>query len=98
MKWLFLVFIPALFAATPTVQDAKKFLDEAEAKLLILSNESSRADWVHSNFITDDTEAIASQADGARNKKVQAVCDPATIPELGVKLPQATSVLGTASL
>jgi peptidyl-dipeptidase A len=51
------------FAATPTVADAKKFLDEAEAKSLLLGNEAARADWVHSNFITDDTEAIASQAD-----------------------------------
>jgi len=61
MKLLFLCSIPLAFGQT--VQDAKKFLGEAEAKLLILSNESSRADWVHSNFITDDTEGIASQAD-----------------------------------
>ncbi len=60
---LLLLCLPVAFAAGLTVQDAKKFLDEAEAKLLTLSNESSRADWVHSNFITDDTEAIASQAD-----------------------------------
>jgi len=63
MKWLFLFCLPVAFGAGLTVQDAKKFLDEAEAKLLTLSNESGRADWVHSNFITDDTEAIASQAD-----------------------------------
>lgn len=63
MKWLLLLFAPVAFGAAPTVQDARKFLDEAEAKLLILSNESQRADWVHSNFITDDTEAIASEAD-----------------------------------
>lgn len=64
MKCLSLLwFVPVAFGAGLTVQDAKKFLDEAEAKLLTLSNESGRADWVHSNFITDDTEAIASQAD-----------------------------------
>jgi peptidyl-dipeptidase A len=63
MKRLLLFFAPVAFGAALTVQDAKKFLDEAEAKLLILSNESGRADWVHSNFITDDTEAIASEAD-----------------------------------
>lgn len=63
MKLLFLCCAPVAFAAGLTVQDAKKFLDEAEAKLLVLSTESSRADWVHANFITDDTETIASQAD-----------------------------------
>jgi peptidyl-dipeptidase A len=63
MKRLLLLLAPVTFGAGLTVQDAKKFLDEAEAKLLILSNESGRADWVHSNFITDDTEAIASEAD-----------------------------------
>jgi peptidyl-dipeptidase A len=63
MKWFFLFCVPVAFGAGLTVQDAKKFLDEAETKLLTLSNESSRADWVHSNFITDDTEAMASSAD-----------------------------------
>jgi hypothetical protein len=58
--------------------------------------DQSQVGWLA--FLALTTAAIASQADGARNKKVQAVCDPATIPELGVKLPQATSVLGTASL
>ncbi len=63
MRWFFLFCAPVAFGAGLTVQDAKKFLDEAEVKLLTLSNDSSRADWVHSNFITDDTEALASQAD-----------------------------------
>src|SRR5260370_40938407 len=47
----------------PTVADAKAFLDEAEAKLLVLSVESGRADWGKDNFITDDTELHASKAD-----------------------------------
>ena len=47
----------------PTVADAKAFLDEAEAKLLVLSVESGRADWVKDNFITDDTELLAAKAD-----------------------------------
>ncbi|MGD1091331.1 MAG: M2 family metallopeptidase [Bryobacteraceae bacterium] len=45
------------------VQDAKKFLDDAEAKLMVLSVEQAQADWVHDNFITSDTEALASLAD-----------------------------------
>ncbi|MDQ2901868.1 MAG: M2 family metallopeptidase, partial [Acidobacteriota bacterium] len=42
---------------------AKSFLDNAEQKLLTLSVDSSRADWVRSTFITDDTEILAAKAD-----------------------------------
>jgi peptidyl-dipeptidase A len=63
MKLALALFATIALASAQTVKDAKKFLDDAEAKLLTLSNASQRADWVHSNFITDDTEAIASEAD-----------------------------------
>ena len=45
----------------PTVTDAKAFLDAAESKLLVLSVESSRADWVNKTYITDDTETLAAK-------------------------------------
>jgi len=48
---------------TPTVQEAKKFIEDAEARLLELNVEASRADWVKSTFITDDTELLAAKAD-----------------------------------
>jgi peptidyl-dipeptidase A len=48
--------------AAPTVADAKKFLDDANARLLQLTNEAGQASWVQSNFITDDTEAMAARA------------------------------------
>ena len=47
-------------AAKPTVAEAEKFLADADARLYKLNTESARAGWVGSNFITDDTEAIAS--------------------------------------
>ena len=47
---------------TPTAAEARSFVDEAEARLLELSNENSRADWVKSTYITDDTEVLAAQA------------------------------------
>src|SRR5438067_13941242 len=47
----------------PTVADAKAFLEAAESKLLVLSVESSRADWVNKTYITDDTETLAAKAD-----------------------------------
>jgi peptidyl-dipeptidase A len=59
-----LLFVAVLSAAqnAPSVADAKKFLDEAESRLFALSNESGRASWVQSNFITDDTEALSALA------------------------------------
>jgi peptidyl-dipeptidase A len=47
---------------SPTAAEAKAFLDEAEPRLMQLTIDSSRADWVRSTFITDDTETLASQA------------------------------------
>src|SRR5580658_10449470 len=49
--------------AEPSVDDARKFLADAEEKLLALNVEDQQADWVHENFITDDTEAISAKAD-----------------------------------
>jgi peptidyl-dipeptidase A len=46
----------------PTFADAQKFLDEAESRLFDLSNKAQRASWVEENFITDDTEQIAADA------------------------------------
>ena len=53
----------AMAKKQPTVQEAKKFIEDAEARLLDLSTEAGRADWVKSTFITDDTEALAAKAD-----------------------------------
>jgi peptidyl-dipeptidase A len=43
-------------------QDAVKFISDAENLLADLSIKQGRAQWVQANFITDDTEAIAAQA------------------------------------
>ncbi len=45
----------------PTVVEAEKFIRETEGRLQQLSVNASRAGWVQSNFITDDTEAIAAE-------------------------------------
>src|SRR5262245_29888226 len=56
--------LPAVAAdKAPTIADAKAFFDTAEAKLLTLSVESQRADWVKNTYITDDTETLAAKAD-----------------------------------
>jgi peptidyl-dipeptidase A len=65
MKQILAVLLSAVVLCAappaPSVSDAKKFLDEADARLLKLTNEAGQASWVQSNFITDDTEAIAAR-------------------------------------
>jgi peptidyl-dipeptidase A len=46
----------------PTVAEAEKFIADSEKLLSDLSTKGSRAAWVQANFITDDTVAIAAQA------------------------------------
>ena len=49
-------------APRPTLQEAARFITEAEARLLDLSIRQSRAQWVQSTYITDDTELLAARA------------------------------------
>jgi peptidyl-dipeptidase A len=58
-------FAAMAFAADPkaTPAEARKFINDAEQKLLLLGVDSSRADWIKSTYITDDTEAIAAKLD-----------------------------------
>ena len=45
-----------------TVAEARAFIEEAEAKLMGLSVNASRASWVQATYITDDTEILSAQA------------------------------------
>ena len=47
--------------ATP--EEARKFIDDAEQKLLALGVDAARADWVKSTYITDDSEIVAAKLD-----------------------------------
>jgi peptidyl-dipeptidase A len=49
-------------AATPTVDEARQFVDSAEKRLDILSKKANRADWVLQTNITVDTEKISADA------------------------------------
>ncbi len=49
-------------AGSGNKDEAGKFLDDAEKRLLDLNIKASRADWVKSTYITDDTESIAASA------------------------------------
>jgi peptidyl-dipeptidase A len=46
----------------PTAAQARAFVEDAESRLLELSNRQSRADWVAATYITDDTERISAEA------------------------------------
>ena len=46
-----------------TAQDAEKFLATTATEMVQLNLEGSRAAWINSNFITEDTSALAAAAD-----------------------------------
>jgi peptidyl-dipeptidase A len=48
-------------SAKKTPADVKAFIDKAEQDLLTMSVDTSRADWVKSTYITDDTEALSAK-------------------------------------
>jgi peptidyl-dipeptidase A len=48
--------------AKPTVDEARRFVDDAEARLMDLGEEAARAQWVQANFITEDTEMLSARS------------------------------------
>ena len=57
---------PGVSDAKGTPAEAEKFVADAEKRLLDLNVKYSRADWLKSTYITDDTEALSADA----NKEV----------------------------
>ena len=53
---------PGTSGGKATADEAAKFMDDVEKRLMALSINSGRADWVKSTYITDDTEALAADA------------------------------------
>src|SRR5256885_327300 len=67
----FAIVLQAQTSGSPTVAEAEAFMNKAEARLIDLHTEFrqaglsvkvNQANWVHDNFITDDTEALAAAA------------------------------------
>ena len=54
--------VPITKPPAPTAEDAAKFVAGAESALAILNVEQQRNEWVQENFITYDTQILASQA------------------------------------
>lgn len=59
---LFVIPVSAQTSAQPTVPEAQRFMSEAEIRLAELNIKLNQAQWVQANFITDDTEALAADA------------------------------------
>jgi peptidyl-dipeptidase A len=58
---LAIAFLAGCAGSKGTPEEARKFADDAEQKLLQLSVDAGRADWIKSTYITDDTETIAAK-------------------------------------
>jgi len=70
-----------------TAEEARAFVEKAEALYLELSVSSERANWVQANFITEDTEALAAEVNGRRIAGIMEMAQQATRFD-GLKLPQ----------
>lgn len=46
----------------PSIQDAKEFLEQAEADIVELSLEAAKVYWIQANFITEDSNFLAAKA------------------------------------
>jgi len=77
-------------APQPTVAEAERFIQEAEARLNDLTVKAARAQWVQQNFITEDTEAISADANEQNTAAVTELVEQAKRFD-GLALPPAVS-------
>jgi peptidyl-dipeptidase A len=52
---------PSTAETEPTLQEAKEFLEAAETEVSDLSDYAGKVYWINANFITEDTDALASK-------------------------------------
>ncbi len=64
--------------SAPTREDAKRFIDAAEVRLLDLQIKASRASWVQQTYITDDTDQLAADASQAADAAITELAGEAT--------------------
>ncbi len=84
----FAVSMDAQSASRPTVAEAEKFMTQAEARLNEMNTKAARAGWVQENFITDDTEAVAADANDQATALVTELVEQAKRFD-GLQLPPA---------
>jgi peptidyl-dipeptidase A len=90
--------------SAPSADEAREFVEEASSRLLQLSTEASRAEWVKSTYITDDTEILAAHADQAMldanvryAKQAASFDEPGLPPEVARELKILKLALTTAT-
>ncbi len=72
-----------------TDNDAQVFLDKVAKEMVILNVSDARASWVYSNFINDDTAAIAAEAvQKSTDAGVRFAMQAATFDDIDVTLTQ----------
>ena len=54
--------------ARPTVQEAREFLDSAEAEIVESNRVGARAAWINANFVTEDTNSLVADASAVSSK------------------------------
>ena len=82
--------LEAQTSGSPTVADAEAFMNKAETRLAELTVKVSKANWVHDNFITDDTEALAADANDELTAVTSELVEQAKRFD-GVKMPAELS-------
>lgn len=61
--------------SAPTIEEARRFVSDAESALADQWKYASRASWVQANFITPDTNWLASRADAETTKLAVRLAD-----------------------
>src|SRR6202522_3968602 len=79
--------LPQTTAGKPTAEDARRFVEAAENRLLPLWVAAQRSSWVQETFITPDTEEMAAEADQAVKAATSELAAQARRYE-GLKLPE----------
>ena len=69
---------PAQTATAPTPEEARAFVDKAEADLAATSEYLNKASWVRATFITDDTQWLEAKANGEWTEKTSAYAQQAS--------------------
>src|SRR4051812_20293970 len=57
-----LVLALGVYAQKPTIEEARKWMDKAEDRLLTVGVESGRADWIAATYIMEDSEILSAEA------------------------------------
>ena len=84
----FSVLMEAQTASKPTVTEAEQFMKQVETRLNEMNTKAARAGWVQENFITDDTEALAADANDQATALVTELVEQAKRFD-GLQLPPA---------